>query len=238
MSFLRFALLHTLLLVHLSFLAVFAQQEFALNGVVFEKGTKLRVALVEVSNLRNKYSVGTNDIGFFQIKALVGDTLSVSKRGFVTAKIVVGSSKDFILYLEKGNTLDEVVILGQSKKQALNDIKRDFKNKGSFYAGKPPFLAFIFSPLTALYELFGRTPKNARRFNNYYVTELQQTHIDGLFNKVIINKHTGLVDKELENFMINYRPDYERAKNWAQYDAIKWINDSFKKYSDSKTKNP
>ena len=86
--------------------------------------------------------------------------------------------------------------------------------------------------------MFGRTPKNARRFNNYYVTELQQTHIDGLFNKVIINKHTGLVDKELENFMINYRPDYERAKNWAQYDAIKWINDSFKKYSDSKTKNP
>jgi len=132
--------------------------------------------------------------------------------------------------------LNEVVIVGQTKKQALNDIKRDFKNKGSFYAGKPPFLAFIFSPLTALYELFGRTPKNARRFNNYYVTELQQTHIDGLFNKAIINKHTGLVDKELENFMINYRPDYERAKNWAQYDAIKWIVDSHKKYTDTLNK--
>ena len=115
-------------------------------------------------------------------------------------------------------------------------IQKDFKSKGSFYAGKPPLLSYIFSPLTALYELFGRTPKNARRFNNMYVTEMQLSHVDQFFNKSIIKDNTGLEGKELENFMINYRPDYIKSKNWTEYDGIKWINDSYKKYLDTARK--
>lgn len=233
MNHFRFAFINVLLLLVCVIKPVFAQQEFALSGVVIENGAKIRIALAEISNSRNKYSVGSNDMGLFQIKVALGDTLTISKRGFSSQYLVVASNKDAIVYLNRGNTLDEVVVFGQTKKQTLNEMKKEFRNKGSFYGGKPPLLSFIFSPLTALYELFGKTPKNARRFNNYYVTEMQQTHIDGFFNKSIINKHTGLEGKELENFMINYRPDYEKAKNWAQYDAIKWINDSFKKYKDT-----
>jgi len=213
-------------------------QEFMFNGVVFETGTKIRIALCEVANLRNNYSVGTNDMGLFTIRAVIGDTLVISKRGFDDKKIVVTSTQSSSFYLNRGNTLKEVVINGTSQKQALDDIKQDFKNKGSFYAGKPPFLAFLFQPLTALYETFGRTPKNARRFNNYYNTELQQTQIDRYFNRTIINQQTGLEGKELDNFMINYRPDYEQAKNWNVYDGNKWIKESFKKYSDTVGKKP
>jgi hypothetical protein len=208
-------------------------QDFNLNGVIFAKDSKVRVALAEISNKRNKYSVGSNDIGLFNIKASVGDTLIVIKRGFNDLEVVVRSTKDMIIYLNRGITLNEVVINGESKKQALNDIKKDFKDKGSFYAGKPPFLSFLFTPLTAIYELIGRTPKNARRFNNYYNTEVQQSHVDQFFNKSIINKNTGLTGKELDNFMINYRPDYELSKNWNSYDGLKWIADSYKKYTDT-----
>lgn len=221
----------TIFLLFFALIKVFAQQEFMLNGVLFENGTKIRIALAEISNQRNGYSVGSNDMGLFNIRAAIGDTLIIYKRGFIDVRIAVSSSKDLVLYLNRGNTLQEVVITGKSKKQALNDIKQDFKDKGSFYGGKPPALSFIFTPLTALYELFGRTPRNARRFNNYYQTELQQTHIDGFFNKSIIHEHTKLEGKELESFMINYRPEYEQAKNWTQYDAIKWINESYKKYT-------
>ncbi len=228
----------------LLFIAVFLfsiqikAQEFMFNGVVFETGTKIRIALCEVSNLRNNYSVGTNDMGLFTIRAVIGDTLVISKRGFDDKKIVVTSTQSSSFYLNRGNTLKEVVINGTSQKQALDDIKQDFKNKGSFYAGKPPFLAFLFQPLTALYETFGRTPKNARRFNNYYNTELQQTQIDRYFNRTIINQQTGLDGKDLDNFMINYRPDYEQAKNWNVYDGNKWIKESFKKYADTVGKKP
>ncbi|MDO7744866.1 MAG: hypothetical protein MUP99_13880, partial [Pedobacter sp.] len=109
----------------------------------------------------------------------------------------------------------------------------DFRNQGSFYAGKPPLLSYIFTPLTAIYELFGRTPKNAKRFGKYYNTEMQQTTIDGFFNESLIQKNTELKGKELENYMLNYRPDYEKSKNWTEYDAVKYIRDTYKQYTDT-----
>jgi len=178
----------------------------------------------------------SSNLGLFEIKASIGDTLLVIKREYSDMEVPVANNKDLVIYLAMGNTLREVRITGQSKKDELNDVKRDFRNKGSFYQGKPPLLSYIFSPLTAVYELFGRTPKNARRFGNYYNNELQQTQIDGFFNESLIRKHTGLEGKELENFMLNYRPDYEKAKNWTEYDAIKHIKDSYKTYTDTLNK--
>lgn len=216
---------------------IFAQQEFILNGVVMENGSKMRVALAEITNKRNKYSTGSNDMGIFQLKSAVGDTILITKRGFNDKEYIITSNKDALILINRGTTLNEVVITGQSKKQTLDAVKQDFRDKGSFYAGKPKPLAFIFTPLTALYELFGRTPKNARRFSNMYNTEMEQTHIDGFFNKSIIGKNTGLTGKELEHFMINYRPEYEKTKNWNVYDGTKYIRDSYKNYTDTLKKN-
>lgn len=212
--------------------AVFAQ-DFVLGGVVFEKGTSNRIAGAEIANKRSGFRVQSNDLGLFQIKASAGDTLLVIKRDFSDTEVAVLGSKDILVYLERGRMLRQVDISGQSKKQELQELKRDYKNKGSFYQGKPPFLAFLFKPLTAVYELIGRTPKNARRFGRYYETELQQTHIDGFFNEFLIQNNTDLKGQDLEKFMLDYRPEYEKAKNWTQYDAIKHIRDSYKKYTDT-----
>lgn len=214
----------------------YAQQEFNLNGVVMVKGSTIRVALAEITNLRSNYTVGSNDLGLFRIKASVGDTLLVIKRGFSDQRQVVLSDKDMIIYADRGNTLEEVNIRGQSKKMELDQMKQEYRNKGSYYAGKPPFLSYLFAPLTAIYELFGRTPKNAKRFNKFYTTELQQTEIDGFFNESLIQKNTALSGKELENFMLNYRPDYSKSRNWTEYDAVKYIRDSYKQYTDTLTK--
>ncbi len=225
--------------IFLWFIAIFFcptnvfSQEFELNGVLIDKESKNRIGLAEINNKRNHYGVGSNDMGLFQIRAKIGDTLQIVKRGYNDLEVVVTVTKDLVVYLNRGIYLNTIEVMGQSKKQALNQVKQDFKNKGSFYSGKPPLLSYIFTPLTAIYETFGRTPKNARRFGNMYNTELQQTHIDQFFNKSLITQHTGLEGKPLENFMLNYRPEYEKAKNWQQYDAVKYIVDSFKKYSDT-----
>jgi hypothetical protein len=216
--------------------AVFAQ-DFLLGGVVFEKGTSNRLTGSAIINKRTGYTVTSNDLGLFQIKAAVGDTLLAMKMNFSDAEVAVSSNKDILIYLTGSRMLKEVNISGQTKRQELDELKRDYKNKGSFHQGKPPFLSFIFTPLTAVYELFGRTPKNARRFGRYYETELQQTQIDGFFNEFLIQSNTDLKGKELEKFMLDYRPEYEKAKNWAQYDAIKYIRDSYKKYTDTLKKN-
>jgi hypothetical protein len=221
----------------LSSIPVVSAQDFVLGGVVFEKGTSNRVAGAEIANKRSGFKVSSNDLGLFQIKAAVGDTLLIIKRDFSDAEVMVPGSKDLLVYLERGRMLRQVDISGQTKKQELQELKRDYKNKGSFYQGKPPFLAFLFKPLTAVYELIGKTPKNARRFGRYYETELQQSLIDGFFNEFLIQNNTDLKGPDLEKFMLDYRPEYEKAKNWTQYDAVKHIRDSYKKYKDTLKKD-
>jgi hypothetical protein len=213
----------------LSFSPALAQQDFLVKGVVMESGTINRIALAEITNKRNHFVVGSNDMGMFEIKALVGDTLLIVKRDFSDREIRVVGPTDVVVKLNR-TTLNTVNIYGQSKKQEMNQIKQDFRDKGSFYAGKPPLLSYIFTPLTAIYELFGKTPRNARRFNRYYNTELQQSVIDDFFNETLIQKETDLRGKDLEQFMLNYRPDYAQAQKWTEYDAIKYIKDNYAKY--------
>ena len=215
-----------------------AQVASAIGGVVKDKEDGSRIVDARITNQRNGVSTMSSSLGLFRIMALPGDTLLVTKRDYSDFTAVVPDGKDMIILLGRERTLKEVSIVGQSKKTDLNEIKRDFKRKGSFFQGKPPLLAFIFSPLTAVYELFGRTPKNARRFGKYYENELQQTLIDGFFNESIVQKNTGLEGEELEKFMMDYRPSYEKAKNWAEYDAIKHIKTSYKRFTDTLTSKP
>lgn len=198
-----------------------------------ELGNNGRVVGGQLYNKRTTFTATTNSLGIFEIKAAVGDTIQIYQREYTDSNIVVTSATDLIIKLRRGQMLREVNINGITKKQELTDMKQEYRNKGAFYSGKPPVLSFLFKPLTALYETFGRTPRNARRFGRYYETEMQQTLIDGFFNETIIQENTDLKGADLENFMINYRPDFEKAQNWARYDAIKYIKEAYKTYKES-----
>jgi len=209
-------------------------QDFIVKGVVFEKGTNIRVALAEITNKRTKLGVGSNDLGFFQIKASIGDTLLITKRNLNDQQIIVHGTQDILIYLVRASTtLDEVTIRGNTKKQDLEDIKRDFKRNGSFYQGKPPLLSYVFTPLTAIYELFGKAPRNARRFGRYADNELKQSQIDQYFNATIIQNNTNLEGKNLERYMLDCRPEFDKAQYWNSYDYIKYIKESSKKFTDT-----
>lgn len=227
--------LNTLLVMLILLLPAFSAnaRQTVIGGVVKDEEDGSRIADAQIINQRTGVSALSSSLGLFKIVASEGDTLLIIRRHYADFTAAVTLSKDMIILLNRERTLKEVNIIGQSKKSELNDLKREYKRKGSFHQGKPPFLAFIFSPLTAIYEVFGRTPKNARRFGRYYETELQQTLIDGFFNESTVQKHTGLEGEALEKFMRDYRPEYEKVKNWAEYDAIRHIKNAYKKYTDT-----
>lgn len=225
-----------LLLLFAFFVAVLETraQDFIVKGVVFEKGTNLRVALAEITNERTKIGVGSNDLGFFQLNAKIGDTLLITKRNLTDQRIVVKGMQDVLIYLVRESTmLNEVTIVGSTKKQDLADLKRDFQSKGVYNGGKSSFLSSIFQPLNGLYNLFGREPKNARRFGRYAENELKQTEIDQYFNATIIQNNSTLKGKDLETYMINCRPEYDKAQYWNSYDYIKYIKESSKNFTDT-----
>jgi len=229
----RYRLLLIILCISAASFSVNAQ-EFILKGVVFEKGANARVALANIQNQRTKIGVTSNDLGMFQIKAAVGDTLLIAKTYLNDQRIIVHGTQDILIYLVRSSTmLNEVTIIGNTKKQDLADIKREFQNKGVYNGGKSSFLSAVFNPLNGLYNLVGKDPKNARRFSRYANNEIKQSQIDVYFNPSIIKNNTTLRGDTLENYMINYRPDFQKAQHWNSYDYIKYIKESSKKFTDT-----
>ena len=197
-----------------------------IRGVVFHKGTSVRVAGASVRNLNQKLLTQTDRLGTFSLVAAIGDTLTVSAEGFLEQKLAVSSYKDLLIQLARTVQLSEVEITGQSKKQELDEIKRQYRRKGSYYGGKPPLLSYIFTPLTALYELVGKTPGQARRFNKYYSRELQESEIERRFNARSVGSLTGYEGADLRNFMKTYRPRFEQVAVWADYDLVNYVRKS------------
>ncbi|MCX2474292.1 hypothetical protein OQZ33_08130 [Pedobacter sp. MC2016-05] len=209
-------------------------QDFIVKGVVFEKGANIRVALAEITNLRTNLGVGSNDLGYFQLKAKVGDTLLITKRNLTDQRIIIKGTQDILIYLVRESTmLNEVTIVGNTKKQDLAEIKREFQNKGVYKGGKTPLLSVLSNPLNAIYNLFGKDPKNARRFGRYADNEIKQSQIDVYFNQSIIKNNTELRGDTLERYMLDCRPTFDKAQYWNSYDYIKYIKESSKNFTDT-----
>ncbi|SFA51333.1 hypothetical protein SAMN04488511_1107 [Pedobacter suwonensis] len=212
-------------------------QDFLLKGVVIEKGSNVRVALAAITNIRSKMGASSNDIGMFQLNARIGDTLFIRKKNLNDQKVVVKTADDLVVFLVRGSTmLAEVTVKGQTKKQEMEEIKRDLKHNGSFFAGKPPLILLNplgGSPITFFYELFGKTPARARKFNRYYKKELSLIEVDKFFNKNLVADNTTLTGKDLDKFLLDYYPTRSMTINWSNYDAVKYIKESAKKYTDT-----
>lgn len=197
-----------------------------ISGTVFQKGSSIRVADATVTNLKQQISSRSNGLGAFSIIASMGDTIKITKPGFMDQNVVISAFTELVIQLARPVQLSEVRVTGQSKKQELDEVKRQYRRKGSYYAGKPPLLSYIFTPLTALYELVGKTPGQARRFNRYYSRELQESEIDRRFNPHSVNLLTGYEGADLRNFVETYRPPFSLLVSWEDYDLVNYIKRS------------
>ncbi|MHB1179241.1 MAG: hypothetical protein ACYCZO_13020 [Daejeonella sp.] len=211
---------------------VHAQQNFV-RGLIMERSGVSRISNVSVLNKRTGQKILSNGLGLFQIAAVTGDTLLFSKPGYSDLIHVLPSLSDVALKMQPVIELAEVRVTGQTKQEELQEYRDQYRKKGSYYAGKPPLLAYIFQPVTALYELLGKTPNQARRFNMFYIRELEQTEIDRRFNSYFIGKTTGLEGTDLKNFMILYRPGYEALIKMDEYSMINYVKRSLATFNNS-----
>ena len=208
-------------------------QDGAVQGLIMDWSGSSRVSNASITNKNSRQVRLSSDLGLFRISAAIGDTLLISKAGYSDLVLVLPSFEDLVLKMQAIINLSQVTVHGQSKKQELDELREQYRNKGSYYAGKPPLLAYIFQPLTALYELIGKTPGQARRFNAFYMTELQQTEIDRRFNTYTIGSITGLQGNDLKNFMVVYRPGFESLSRWDEYALIIYVKRSLITFNSS-----
>jgi hypothetical protein len=217
-------------------LSALAQQASTIKGVISKKLSTERVPNVLVTNLQTKDFSMSDEGGWFTMKASIGDTLLFAKADYTEQKVAIINTGDLPVYMQPVIRLSEVRIQGQSTRQELNDIMSDYRKKGTFYDGKPPVLSFLTNPLTGLYELFGKTPGEARRFATFTKGENEYAEVKRRYNVALVKRVTNASDTVAKKFMEYYTPSYEDIKSWNDYELVKHIRTSFDFYDKSDDK--
>jgi len=176
----------------------------------------------------------SDDLGWFSIKAAIGDTLLFKKNGYADQKVAITNANDIPIYMQPVIALAEVRVQGQTTKQELADVMSQYRSQGTFYDGKPPILSFLSSPLTGIYELFGKTPNEAKRFVKYSKEELEYAEVRRRYTITLVKRVTKTSDSTAKKFMEYYTPSYEDLKEWNDYELIKRIEKAYDYYDKNK----
>lgn len=207
--------------------------------MVLERGTSnIRVADATVVNLRTNQATRTSSQGIFTIGVSVGDSLSISKVGYGPIKTAINTLEDIILDMQAGLEIETVVITRSTRESEMQGYLKDYERKGVYRGGHNSVGTYLSSPATALYNLFGKEPKNARRFEQYMNKELEASKVDRIFNKTIVSELTSLEGDDLQSFMEIYRPSLATAEKWGQYDLMLYITNSFKAWEQNGRPKP
>jgi len=214
-----------------------AQAQKNIQGVVFRKGTTVRIGNAKVYNKNPGYSIVTDNLGLFNILASEGDTIKITHDGYLDHEFRVADFKDIFIYLQPSTLLSEVTIRGESVKRGLKEVQDSYRKKGIYYKGKPPIwllLPFGGSPATFFYELFSKDGKRARRFERYAGGELDYYEVSRRFNNTTIKSIVPISDTDLEEFKSAYWPKAEQLKDWSDFDLLKYIKKSYEEFMKNK----
>lgn len=211
------------LAVFVNLFGVTHAQQVIVKGAVYKRLSSERLTGVAVTNLKTKAFSVSNGLGGFAVYATIGDTLAFTKKGFTPQK-QKASAYGMVVYMQPEVQLNEVRIVGQTRKREMSDVMNTYRSKGLYFDGKPPLATFLpvgGSPLTGFYELFGKDANNLKRFARYQKKEIEATEVDKRYNKPFVMRITGETDSaKVQKFMNFYRPTYEDLKTWGDYDLI------------------
>lgn len=228
----------TLLLICLSCYC-FAQERL-IQGVVFDRDTKIRLARVFILNTQTESGVYNNSKGEFKLVAKMGDVLVAKLEGFRSDTIKVSGTADIVFYLRRMSIrLQEVVIKDSIKtpSKRLLEIKAEYKDiyrignsSDLLHTGGGNGLGGVGLSIDALYSLFSRQGKNARNLQKTIDRDFKELVIDYRYTPALIQQVTGLTGAKAKDFMQQYRPAYSFVLEANDYDMIRFIQEAYRRY--------
>jgi hypothetical protein len=204
-----------------------AQKQFIVTGVTFEKSTQARVSQAIVNNISRRTIAKSDGLGVFRIQAAAGDSLLFNKNQYTTQTIVVLNDDLLSVYMQPVVTLEEVKISDLSTRQELNSTMGNYMKKTPFGTLRPSVVSQIFSPISSISNLFGKTANRARRFEAFSKRELEQVEIEKRYNRGVIKKIVDIPEEDITAFMMAFTPSYDQIRIWADYDIIKYVQTSY-----------
>ena len=206
----------------------------------------ISIPSVKVSSLKGEVTF-TDSTGRYAIPVQTNDTIFFTYRGkstilFPVKNIRYTAGFDVALQVrvqDKYQTLKEVVVIGKSYKQDSLENRENYSRVFNFdrgglrisetgTMGGTPGL-----DLGSMIQMLQfRKNKSIKKFQNRLIEEEQNKFIDHKFNKQLIQQLTKLTGKDLEKFMIAYRPPYEFVAYSEEYEFLKYILDASKYFKE------
>ena len=222
---------------------VFAQEK-TIEGIVFDKDTRERIAKTNILNSTTGKSFYNDLKGEFKIDAQTGDVLVFNKQDYYPDTIKIKSGANLAVYLRRtAIPLHEVTIRDSlyNPQKRLAATKREYSKAygpsayNDLLSTSPGSGAGI--SIDAIYNSFSRSGRNARHLQQEIQGDYRQNVIDYRFNKTFVGNVTGLKDRDLINFMFRYRPGYYMVTTASEYEFIVYIRNNLKRYLRSKKTN-
>lgn len=195
------------------------------QGTVADRASRLTLEQVEVFNQQTRQKAVTNAKGEFSITAVVNQTLIFYQPGYLPDTLFLIDTKPVKRYLILNNKLLKTVVV---KSGAFNpsveyaDVYR--KAQYTKLAQNKPFL---FYPS----KLFSKEGRDARRFKRNLEREIDERKIDSRFNEAAVTAVTPLNGRELDYFMVLYRPKLKQLNSMDEQDLKFYLMNSYKEFN-------
>ena len=210
-----------------------AQQET--DGIVYDQSTKQRIAKVYIYNTNSDTGVFSNLKGEFHLKVSSGDILVAAVEGYFPDTLTVRDEAAILIYLKRSSTLlkQVTIVARRSPEELLRERKEDYNT--AYSKGDPGSLFSVGSTgaglsIGALYSLLSKEGKNARYLQEIIERDYQNDIIDYRFTPELVKELTGLKDKDLDDFMMQYRPSYYFILASSDYSLALYIRSSYLDY--------
>ncbi len=216
--------------------------QFVLSGTVFDSSKINYVPGVTVVNKEGKFTQ-TDSMGRYSLPVTERDSVSFIFRNKATQSFSVVSIPDpshfdislRVNYKGKYSTLKEVIVFGKTFKQDSIENRETYAKIFNF---EKPTLRTSISPsgvpgadVDELINIFRfKRNKRLKSFQVRLEKDEQEKYVNFRFNKTFVKRLTHLEGKELDVFMIKYRPGYEFASNAGELDFSQYILNCSYKY--------
>lgn len=205
-----------LLIAALFFLSVTTHAQ-VLSGTVVEAGKNTRLENVFVREVGSKNVALSDRSGNFDIRTAVNHTIILSLPGYISDTLFVVDLKPKHFELKQAGISLQAVNIADSK--GAFDPEKEYPEvyeKSKF--------ALSFS------RMFGKESRDARRLKKYFAHEVEQRKIDAVFTKALVSSVVPLKGRDLDAFMVMYRPSLAFVQNSSQQTMVVYINDRYKEF--------
>jgi hypothetical protein len=211
-----------------------------ITGMVVDKASKQAInnALVTLGTAKTH----TNTLGMFEIPAgNATDSLRITHFGYKPVMILHKSTT--VLRIEMKSViinLAAVTIHGtRSFKQDSIDNRLAYSKQFNYRA---PKLTDAFSTdakqpgellsinLLTVVDVLTKKSTPQYKFNKTLLNDEHETYIDHKFNRGNVSRITGLSGDTLSTFLVQYRPTYQLAQKYTDYDMEVYIKSCFKEF--------